>query len=68
MRTLGQVESEIRLQRVITNVLEQFYVNADEDFLKLDQFVTSNKDNAALHKLVSDLYHVAVATKEPDLF
>src|SRR5699024_6315380 len=68
MRTLGQVEAEIRLQRIITNVLEEFYVKADDDFLKLDQFVTSNKDNSALHKLVSELYHVAVATKEPALF
>ena len=65
MRTLGQVETEIRLQRIITNVLEEFYIKADEDFLKLDQFVTSNKDNSALHKLVTGLYHVAIATKEP---
>ena len=68
MRTLGQVESEIRLERIISNVLEQFYDRADEDFLQLDQFVTSTKDNSALHSLVKQLYHVAIATKEPAEF
>ncbi|HBV23067.1 MAG TPA: helicase-exonuclease AddAB subunit AddA [Jeotgalicoccus sp.] len=68
MRTLGQVEAEIRLQNIISNVLEQFYVKADDDFLKLDQFVTSNKDNSELHKLVTQLYHVAIATKDPGGF
>lgn len=68
MRTLGQVESEIRLQRVITNVLEEFYIAKDTGFLDLDQFVTSSKDNSALHRLVTDLYHVAIATKEPSEF
>lgn len=68
MRTLGQVETEIRLERIISNVLEQFYVDKDEDFLMLDQFVTSNKDNSALHRLITQLYHVAIATKEPIIF
>src|SRR5690625_907529 len=68
MRTLGQVETEIRLERIISNVLEQLYVDKDEDFLMLDQFVTSNKDNSALHRLITQLYHVAIATKEPTAF
>src|SRR5699024_8261245 len=37
-------------------------------FLQLDQFVTSTKDNSALHSLVKQLYHVAIATKEPAEF
>lgn len=68
MRTLGQVEAEIKLDSVISEVLEQFYTNKDQDFLHLDQFVSSLKDNTELHKLIIRLYNTAIATEDPKLF
>ena len=68
MRTLGQVEAEIKLEGVISDVLEQFYQAKDQDFLALDQFVSNLKDNSDLHKLVIRLYHTAIATEDPSEF
>ena len=65
MRTLGQVEAELNLERTISHVLETFYLEKNQDFLALDQLVSSMKDNAGLHKLITELYYTAIATEDP---
>src|SRR5699024_11450264 len=68
MRTLGQVEAELNLERTISHVLETFYLEKNQDFLALDQLVSSMKDNAGLHKLITELYYTAIATEDPLCF
>ncbi|TVT28771.1 helicase-exonuclease AddAB subunit AddA [Salinicoccus cyprini] len=65
MRTLGDVEMKIRLDQVISNVLEAYYSKGEPDFNTLAMMLSTDKSNDGLLNTVRDLYYTAVASPDP---
>lgn len=66
MRTLGDVEMKIRLDQVISNVLESYYDEGGEDFNTLSMMLSTDKNNDGLLNTIRDLYYTAVASPDPE--
>lgn len=65
MRTLGEIETKVRLENVISNTLEKYYKAGEEDFNNLAMMLSSDKSNDGLHSTIRDLYYTAAASPEP---
>lgn len=65
MRTLGDIETKIRLETVISNVLETYYKKSDDDFYALSTMLSTDKSNDGLLGTIRDLYYTAVASPDP---
>ncbi|WP_411843609.1 helicase-exonuclease AddAB subunit AddA [Salinicoccus sp. HZC-1] len=65
MRTLGDIETKIRLETVISNVLESYYKKPDDDFHALSTMLSTDKSNDGLLNTIRDLYYTAVASPDP---
>lgn len=65
MRTLGDIEMKIRLETVISNVLESYYKDPDDDFHAVSTMLSTDKSNDGLLGTVRDLYYTAVASPDP---
>ncbi|WP_020007792.1 helicase-exonuclease AddAB subunit AddA [Salinicoccus albus] len=65
MRTLGDIETKIRLEHVISNTLEKYYKAGEPDFNNLAMMLSSDKSNDGLHNTLRDVYYTATASPSP---
>lgn len=68
MRTLGDIEMKLRLENVISSVLESYYMAPDEDFRLVSTMLSTDKSNDGLLGTIRDLYYTAVASPDPEGF
>ncbi len=68
MRTLGDIEMKLRLETVISNVLESYYKQPDDGFYAISTMLSTDKSNDGLLGTVRDLYYTAVASPDPYAF
>ncbi|CAD2073263.1 helicase-exonuclease AddAB subunit AddA [Phocicoccus pinnipedialis] len=68
MRTLMEEEKESRISDVLDDILEAWYRSGDEDFLKLERFIATDKVNDPLKREIKKLYETAIATSDPFKF
>src|SRR5699024_6039978 len=68
MRTLGDIEMKLRLENVISSVLEAYYMAPDEDFRVVSTMLSTDKSNDGLLGAIRDLYYTAVASPDPQGF
>ena len=68
MRTLGDIEMKLRLENVISSVLESYYMAPDEDFRFVSTMLSTDKSNDGLLGAIRDLYYTAVASPDPEGF
>ena len=68
MRTLGDIEMKLRLENVISSVLESYYMAPDEDFRLVSTMLSTDKSNDGLLGAIRDLYYTAVASPDPQGF
>ena len=65
MRTLSDIEGQIRLENAIDQVLENYYEESSEAFTELNLMTASDKNNSGLKDIIKSMYHTAVASPEP---
>src|SRR5690625_2013612 len=65
MRTLSDIEGQIRLDSVIDRVLEDYYEEGTEVFTDLTFMTSSDKSNSGLIEIIKNLYFTAVASPDP---
>lgn len=65
MRTLSDIEGEIRLESAISQVLESYYENGTEAFTELNLMTASDKNDEGLKDIIKSIYFTAVASPEP---
>lgn len=65
MRTLADIEGQIRLERAIDQVLEHYYEESSEAFTELNLMTASDKNNSGLKDIIKSMYYTAVASPEP---
>lgn len=68
MRTLMEEEKVSRISDVLDSILEEWYRSGDEDFLKLERFIATDKVNDPLKREIKKLYETAIATSDPFQF
>ncbi|SOC45034.1 DNA helicase/exodeoxyribonuclease V subunit A [Salinicoccus kekensis] len=65
MRTLSDIEGQIRLDGVIDRVLEDYYAEGTDVFTDLTFMTSSDKNNSGLVEIIKSLYFTAVASPDP---
>ncbi|WP_245772771.1 helicase-exonuclease AddAB subunit AddA [Lacicoccus alkaliphilus] len=65
MRTLSDIEGQIRLDGVIDRVLEDYYKESTGAFTDLTFMTASDKSNSGLRDIIKSMYFTAVASPEP---
>ncbi len=65
MRTLSDIEGQIRLDGVIERVLEDYYREGSEIFTDLTFMTSSDKNNSGLVEIIRSMYFTAVASPDP---
>ena len=68
MRTLMEEEKVSRISDVLDSILEEWYRSGNEDFLKLERFIATDKVNDPLKREIKKLYETAIATSDPFQF
>ena len=65
MRTLSDIEGQIRLESAIDQVLENYYEESSEAFVELNLMTASDKNNSGLKDIIKSMYFTAVASPKP---
>ena len=68
MRTLSDIEGQIRLESAIDQVLENYYEESSEAFIELNLMTASDKNNSGLKDIIKSMYYTAVASPEPHAY
>lgn len=65
MRTLSNEETTTLKNDVLDQILETHYQDNDENFVMLEEFLSTDKQNDYLKRAVLKLYNEAIATEHP---
>lgn len=68
MRTLSNEETDTLKGDVLDQILETYYQSTSDDFFKLEEFLSSDKQNDSLKQSILNLYNEAIATEDPIVF
>lgn len=68
MRTLSDIEGQIRLESAIDQVLENYYEDGSEAFVELNLMTASDKNNSGLKDIIKSMYFTAVASPRPQVY
>src|SRR5699024_11742203 len=68
MRTLSNEETDKLKGDVLDQILETYYQSTNDDFFKLEEFLSSDKQNDSLKQSILNLYNESIATENPTVF
>src|SRR5699024_12437654 len=68
MSTLSNEDKDTIKGDVLDQILETYYQSTNDDFFKLEEFLSSDKQNDSLKQSILNLYNEAIATEDPIVY
>src|SRR5699024_12755629 len=68
MSTLSNEDKDTIKGDVLDQILETYYQSTNDDFFKLEEFLSSDKQNDSLKQSILNLYNESIATENPTVF